>query len=194
VYNENNTNPEPQLLDSFYEWNDALMYALEPEPVIDPDESHTLDVLFDTLGDGANYAMFNEISYKQPIVPSLLTALSVPANYSTEATVYGKSTNPYVLGHNNMVQIILNNGDPGKHTCKSTCRMQLTYIVHLHGHVFQVVYRSEEEAGFYNDSMELTFPKNPMRRDTVQVRPNGFVILRFRADNPGIWLVSSIRR
>ena len=61
-------------------------------------------------------------------------------------------------------------------------------IVHLHGHVFQVVYRSEEEAGTYNDSMELTFPANPMRRDTVQVKPNGFVILRFRADNPGIWL------
>ena len=64
-------------------------------------------------------------------------------------------------------------------------------IVHLHGHVFQVVYRSEEDAGPYNDSMELTFPENPLRRDTIQVKPNGFLILRFRADNPGIWLVTS---
>jgi iron transport multicopper oxidase len=63
-------------------------------------------------------------------------------------------------------------------------------LVHLHGHVFQVVYRSDKDAGAYNESMELTFPANPMRRDTVQVKPNGFVILRFRADNPGIWLVS----
>ena len=63
-------------------------------------------------------------------------------------------------------------------------------LVHLHGHVFQVVYRSEEDAGFYNESMNLTFPDNPMRRDTVQVKPNGFIILRFRADNPGIWLVT----
>jgi iron transport multicopper oxidase len=61
-------------------------------------------------------------------------------------------------------------------------------VVHLHGHVFQVVYRSEEDAGEYNDSMQLDFPANPMRRDTIQVKPNGFVILRFRADNPGIWL------
>jgi len=30
-----------------------------------------------------------------------------------------------------------------------------------------------------------------MRRDTVQVKPNGFLILRFRADNPGVWLVWS---
>jgi len=85
--------------------------------VVDPDESHQIDVLFDTLGDGKNYAMFNEVSYKAPIVPSLLTALSVPANYSTEPTVYGSSTNPFVLGHNNMVQIVLNNQDPGKHPC-----------------------------------------------------------------------------
>ena len=62
--------------------------------------------------------------------------------------------------------------------------------VHLHGHVFQVVYRSDEDAGAYNDSMQLTFPENPMRRDTIQVKPNGFLIIRFRADNPGIWLVS----
>jgi iron transport multicopper oxidase len=53
------------------------------------------------------------------------------------------------------------------------------------------VYRSDEDAGAYNDSMELTFPENPLRRDTIQVKPNGFVILRFRADNPGIWLVHS---
>ena len=64
--------------------------------------------------------MFNDISYKAPIVPTLLTALSVPSNYSTEATVYGRSTNPFVLGHNNMVQIVLNNGDAGKHPCTSS--------------------------------------------------------------------------
>jgi iron transport multicopper oxidase len=68
--------------------------------------------------------------------------------------------------------------------------MLLTPTVHLHGHVFQVVYRSEEDAGPYNDSMQLTFPNNPIRRDVIQVKPGGFVILRFRADNPGIWLVA----
>jgi iron transport multicopper oxidase len=57
--------------------------------------------------------------------------------------------------------------------------------------VFQVVYRSEENAGPYNESMQLTFVENPMRRDTIQVKPGGFLILRFRADNPGIWLVFS---
>jgi iron transport multicopper oxidase len=27
-----------------------------------------------------------------------------------------------------------------------------------------------------------------MRRDTLMVRPNGNMVLRFRADNPGVWL------
>lgn len=27
-----------------------------------------------------------------------------------------------------------------------------------------------------------------MRRDTVLVRPNGHTVLRFRSDNPGVWL------
>jgi iron transport multicopper oxidase len=118
VYDESNANPEPALLGSFYDWEDTSLVPLEPEPVVQPDESHQLDVLFSTLGDGVNYATFNEISYMAPIVPTLLTALSVPSNYSTVATVYGTSTNPFVLGHNNMVQIILNNGDTGKHPCK----------------------------------------------------------------------------
>ena len=117
MYNQSNSNPEPGLLDAFYDWEDTLLVPLEPEPVIQPDEFHQLDVLFATLGDGRNYAMFNEISYVPPIVPTLLTALSVPSNFSTEATVYGRSTNPFVLGHNNMVQVVLNNGDAGKHPC-----------------------------------------------------------------------------
>lgn len=27
-----------------------------------------------------------------------------------------------------------------------------------------------------------------MRRDTILVRPNGHIVLRFRSDNPGVWL------
>ena len=27
-----------------------------------------------------------------------------------------------------------------------------------------------------------------MRRDTILVRPNGHMVLRFRSDNPGVWL------
>ena len=59
-------------------------------------------------------------------------------------------------------------------------------IVHLHGHAFQVVAKGD---GHYdgNSSIPLN-AANPMRRDTIQVPGEGFVILRFRADNPGVWV------
>ena len=90
------------------------------------------------------------------------------------ATVYDKNTNPFILQKNHVVEIVLNNMDPGKHP------------FHLHGHNFQTVVRSQEEANNY--VANETFPEYPMRRDTVMAPPNGNIVLRFRADNPGIWL------
>ncbi|KAI7849997.1 multicopper oxidase, partial [Circinella umbellata] len=55
----------------------------------------------------------------------------------------------------------------------------------LHGHVFQVVARGE---GYYDGNSSVPFDTtNPIRRDTIQVPGEGFVILCFRADNPGVW-------
>ena len=114
-------------------------------------------------------AFFNEITYVTPAVPTLYTAISA-GELADNATVYGVNTNPYVLKHNQIIEIVLNNNDPGRHP------------FHLHGHDFQLVVRSEEEAGFYVGNE--TFPAVPMRRDTVMVRPMGNIVLRFRADNP----------
>ena len=118
-------------------------------------------------------AFFNDVTYVRPKVPTLFTALS-SGPLATDPTIYGPYTSPFVLEKNEIVEIVVNNLDPGKHP------------IHLHGHAFQTVWRSEEEAGPYGHNG--TFPPTPMRRDTVVVRPNGNMVLRFRADNPGIWL------
>jgi iron transport multicopper oxidase len=103
-------------------------------------------------------------------VPTLYTALSTGAN-ATNPAIYGSNTGQFILAENEVVEIVLNNDDPGKHP------------FHLHGHAFQVVYRSEEEAGFYDPNNHTEFPKTPMKRDTVLVRPNGNIVLRFRSDS-----------
>lgn len=121
-------------------------------------------------------AFFNDVTYVAPKVPSLYTALTVGAGNSTISRVYGTNTNSHVLKHNNVIEIVLNNGDDGKHP------------FHLHGHNFQVVYRSPEDAGVYSQDQEVALSKTPMRRDTVFVEPNGNIVLRFRSDNPGVWL------
>lgn len=78
------------------------------------------------------------------------------------------------------MEIILNNNDAGKHP------------FHLHGHVFQVAARSAADAGFFDagnsSHTEDWARRTPMRRDTVLVRPHGYMVLRFQSDNPGIWL------
>lgn len=110
------------------------------------------------------------------MVPSLYTAWTVGSINASDPRVYGSHTISHVLGRNDVVEIILNNRDDGKHP------------FHLHGHNFQVVYRSDEDAGTFIIDDSVALPKVPMRRDTVFVMPNGNFVIRFRADNPGVWL------
>jgi len=118
-------------------------------------------------------AFFNNITYIQPKVPTLYTALTTGPT-ANDAAIYGVNTNAFILAKNQIVDIVLNNADSGKHP------------FHLHGHAFQALVRSDDSAGAYTGNS--TFPAVPMRRDTFMVRPNGNIVLRFRADNPGVWL------
>lgn len=93
--------------------------------------------------------------------------------YASNPIVYGEFTNSFVLAKDEIVEIILNNDDPGKHP------------FHLHGHNFQTVVRSDDNTGHYNPVNESDFPARPMRRDTLMVRPNSNFVVRFKADNPG---------
>jgi FtsP/CotA-like multicopper oxidase with cupredoxin domain len=85
------------------------------------------------------------------------------------------------------VDIILNNLDDGSHP------------FHLHGHDFYVLasHRSEHGWGSYSPwataGSSSIAPKlnlvNPVMKDTVSVPRRGYVVLRFRADNPGVWML-----
>lgn len=108
----------------------------------------------------------------RPKVPTLFTALTTGVN-ATQSEIYGVNSHVFVLNKDEIVDIVLNNLDPGKHP------------FHLHGHNFQVLARSDDDEGNY--AYNVTFPTIPMRRDTVLVRPNGNFVLRFKADNPGVW-------
>ncbi|KAF2423751.1 FET Ferroxidase [Tothia fuscella] len=139
----------------------------------EPDQTVSLDMIMDNLSDGANYAFFNGITYVRPKVPTVFTALT-SGEMATNPAIYGVNSHAFVLKKDEIVDVVLNNLDPGKHP------------FHLHGHTFQVIARSQDDEGVYANN--VTFPKIPMRRDTVLVRPNGNFVLRFKADNPGIWL------
>ncbi|KAI1214123.1 multicopper oxidase-domain-containing protein [Annulohypoxylon truncatum] len=69
-------------------------------------------------------------------------------------------------------QIVINSKDAMEHPW------------HLHGHTFQVVGWGRGAFGSGATTWNLD---NPMRRDTVTVPPNNHVVIRFAADNPGVW-------
>jgi iron transport multicopper oxidase len=175
VYNPSAPMPSPSLADEFEEFDDHTLVPYDREPLFEnPDYTFKLDVKMDNLGDGINYAFMNDITYVRPKVPSVYTALTTGSDAANPA-VYGFNTNTFILQHNEVIEIILNNHDPGKHP------------FHLHGHNFQCVVRGEENSNDYNPE-NATLPDIPMKRDTWVVRPNGHIVMRFRADNPGVWL------
>ena len=106
----------------------------------------------------------------EPKVPSLYTALSVGKD-ATNPIVYGHAANPQVLDYFDTVEVVVNNYDTGGHP------------LHLHGHNFQIVQRSFNDAGPYGGQL-INPPATPIRRDVVKVNQGGYVVLRFIADNP----------
>ncbi|KAI0832957.1 multicopper oxidase [Hypoxylon sp. FL0890] len=178
VYDEAKPLPQPALVDELNNFDDATLIPYDNLTLFEnPTKFIELDVIMNNLGDGANYAFFNNVTYKSPKVPTIYTALSA-GEEATNPTVYGSYTNSFVLEKGDIVQIRMNNLDTGRHP------------FHLHGHNFQAAYRSAEDAGTYEDSgiTPADFYPTPMRRDTFMIFPTSFMVLRFRADNPGVWL------
>lgn len=78
----------------------------------------------------------------------------------------------YDMGSNSSVRIILTSvGFPASHP------------MHLHGHNMQVL---AEGVGSWNGT--IVNPNNPQRRDTQLIRPNGYLVVQFDLDNPGMWM------
>ena len=153
------------------------------------DHQIVMDVRMVNLGDGVKYAFFNNITYVTPKVPTLTTLLT-SGKLASDPRIYGDNINAQLLKHNDIIEVVLNNYDSGRHP------------FHLHGHNFQIVQKSpgfhvdeaydeseqDEITVPYNESAPLQpFPERPMVRDTVVLEPSGHVVLRFRADNPGVW-------
>ena len=72
----------------------------------------TLEVTFDTMDDGTNRAMFNGQTFVTPVVPTVFSEMSLGTN-ATVQEAYGPFS--FVLNHLEVFDIILQNGDAGKH-------------------------------------------------------------------------------
>lgn len=115
VYNKHAPRPPAKLIQQFYDFDDTKLNCIPRIPPSNYNRLVTLAVDFATI-DGLNLATINGVSYIAPPVPSLFTALSSGPN-ARDPSIYGNTTNTFVLDHLDMVWIVINNHDNGTHPC-----------------------------------------------------------------------------
>ncbi|KAK1591762.1 hypothetical protein Q3G72_013189 [Acer saccharum] len=101
---------------------------------------------------------------------------NVPGNTNSTS-----STSIYRLEFNSTVDIILQNANT------MNVNNSETHPWHLHGHDFWVLGYGDGKFNMSSDVRKYNLV-DPIMKSTVPLHPYGWTALRFRADNPGIWL------
>lgn len=153
-------------------FDDWVLVPMDREPILEADHVIVMDTGFDNIN-GIARSVINNVTYIPPKVPSLYTAATVGVNYSSNPEVYGQ-VNPFILKYGENVEIILNNNHNNLHPW------------HVHGHDFQVIQRGDPDVGAFSGYW-ANVSSTPMKRDTIMVNKNSNVVIRFTADNPGVW-------
>ncbi|KAG4147857.1 hypothetical protein ERO13_D05G249400v2 [Gossypium hirsutum] len=113
-----------------------------------------------------------------PDMPPFLfnfTDIFLPLNLETPK----RGTEVMVLDYNTTVEIVL----------QGTALMGgIDHPIHLHGNNFYIVGFGLGNFDIYKDPLKYNL-KDPPLRNTVSVPINGWVTVRFKADNPGVWLL-----
>ncbi|RDI78638.1 putative urea active transporter 1 [Venturia inaequalis] len=155
--------------------DDMTIKPLDGQKLLGPVDRQIVLNFNQGLIDNIPRMLINGKTYLKQKVPSLFTAMTAPQNLKQNPIIYGENSNSFAIKFGETVEIVINNQTPTGHPW------------HLHGHDFQVVARGGPGSqGTYD-------PKNadplPMKRDVAGVPSTGFVVFRFKADNPGIQLI-----
>ncbi|KAG0334093.1 hypothetical protein BG000_008628 [Podila horticola] len=164
---------EPQINPAFVEACKDLdlfqLHPLQPVPILEPiGKSIQVRISFNRNNtDNIVRGYLNDITYAaDPWNPTMMQNLKEVVQYDVAQHVMT------IDKRDSIVQIILDNSLGGEHP------------FHLHGHVFQVIAQGE---GLYEEGKSQLSAVNPLRRDTATVPRKGYTVIRFKADNPGVW-------
>ena len=117
---------------------------------------------------------FNNATFVHPTNTTLLSLL-----LSSDSSVYLPSAYP-TIQNGDIIDVIINNIDFASHP------------FHLHGHHVWLLAVGKAGDGYVNKSTEANIifnTINPTYRDTFTVNPSSYLIFRFKANNPGIWMM-----
>jgi len=145
------------------------LHPLQPQPILEPiSKSIRVQITFkaDPV-DNITRGYLNDITYAgNAWRPTILQNLDPVETFEVAQHVMK------IDKRDSIVQIIMENPHGGEHP------------FHLHGHTFQVIAQGE---GVYEEGKTQLNAINPLRRDTATIPRNGFTVIRFKADNPGVW-------
>ncbi|KAJ5146391.1 Multicopper oxidase type 2 [Penicillium bovifimosum] len=176
VYDESKPLPAPPVFGTDFDFVDDLDFVpIDREPLLQPVNHQIVLDTGNALINGVPRFTVNNQTYIAPKVPSLYTANTVGPEFASNPAVYGQ-VNPFVVKHGDIVEIVINNHHNNLHPW------------HLHGHQFQVLQRTDVDGGYYT-GLGSKVSTTPVRRDTIMVQNHGHAVLRFRADNPGVWML-----
>ena len=162
----------------FPEPKDINLLEMEPLfPVVVPKKDLNMwyNISMQQDSGGVTRGLINNQAYAadvltHPLLYDYMSANGGPLqelpSYSPGSYIQGDGVNPYVLPFNRTIDVKIVNHDGGHHP------------VHLHGHTFYVISTSDNPG-----------TKTPILRDIVSVPPLGWAIIRFVADNPGVWMI-----
>lgn len=176
VYDEAKPLPPAPTFHELVFVDDVALIPHDKEPILQPVNHQIILDTFSSEIDGVRRFTVNNKTYIPQDVPTLYTANTVGKQFSSNPEVYGQ-VNPFVVKHNEVVEIVINNHHNNLHPW------------HLHGHHFQVLQRSAVDGGYFTGHYYQNISHTPVRRDTIMVQNHGHTVIRFRADNPGVWLL-----
>ncbi|KAJ5099685.1 Multicopper oxidase abr1 [Penicillium argentinense] len=176
VYDDAKPLPPPPSFSELDFVDDLSFVPVDKEPLLQPMHHQIILDTYDTEINGVKRFTINNKTYIPQDVPTLYTANTIGANFSSNPEVYGQ-VNPIIVKYGEIVEIVINNHHNNLHPW------------HLHGHQFQVVQRTTVDGGYFTGAYWQNISHTPVRRDTIMVQNHGHAVIRFRADNPGVWLL-----
>jgi FtsP/CotA-like multicopper oxidase with cupredoxin domain len=158
----------------------SSLIPYDPLPAPQVDITYPIEVSFQ-IGDFAlDKAYINSTTWVPPIIPTLNQAVAGlqvnNANFTTSgvSTAFDSSQLVIDVPTYKVIDVLINSLDEGAHP------------FHLHGHQFWIMASGAHGAFNWNSYPTLNMT-NPMRRDTITVDAFGWALIRFKADNPGLW-------
>lgn len=153
-----------------------------PPPPENPNKKIVLDIKHMLSTDGKYFLGFNKVVYgrniEKTVLGEILNYRSVEKIVEKNGLTYGY--NPKFLKHGDVIDLIVNN------------YYDLEISLHLHGYNFYVMYQGHRNSKEYitdpKQKYKFKYNYNATKRDTVTVNANSSLVLRFIADNPGVWV------